>query len=77
MCRKAWIEAAQRVLAGDTAGIRCPVRDDAEVRVEWLPALGGGGEFHLACPECGAENYILVQARPGTDEASPLEPGVT
>lgn len=41
MSREAWIEAGQRVVAGDTTGIRCPVRDDAELSVEWLPIESG------------------------------------
>jgi hypothetical protein len=60
MTRDAWLAVAQRVLAGETSGLRCPVCDHAALKIEWLPTGDGtGGEYHLRCDNCGAENFVL------------------
>jgi uncharacterized C2H2 Zn-finger protein len=61
-----WIEAAKSVARDPRSPIRCPVADDADLVVEWLPASGdsGRGEIMLRCPACGAVNYLLVPERP-------------
>lgn len=67
MSRRAWIDAAQRVLAGEREGIVCPVNGDADLLVNWVPfETAIGGEFRLACPACGEMNFVLVR---GEDSA--------
>lgn len=61
MSRTKWIEAAQRAVAGDTVGLRCPENDDGELEVEWIPIEDDIGEYRLVCPECGSENYVLIR----------------
>lgn len=62
MSRRAWIDAAQRVLAGERDGIACPANGDADLMVDWVPFdTAIGGEFRLACPVCGETNFVLVR----------------
>jgi hypothetical protein len=58
--RREWIEVAKRVVAGDTVGLRCPVSDDDQLQVQWIPIDAGRGEYRLSCRGCGAENYVLA-----------------
>ena len=60
--RRAWIDAAQRVLAGERDGLVCPVNGDSYLLVDWVPfETAIGGEFRLACPACGEPNFELVR----------------
>ncbi len=72
--RRAWIDAAQRVLAGERDGIACPVNDDADLMVDWVPfETEIGGEFRLACPRCGETNFVLVRGDSPTPARRVLE----
>lgn len=63
MSRRAWVDAAKRVLAGEREGIVCPANGDAELLVDWVPFDAAvGGEYRLACPVCGETNFVLVRA---------------
>lgn len=58
----AWLEVAKRVANGDRENLSCPVRHDGYLVVRWIPfQVGGGGEYQMRCPECGAENFLLVR----------------
>jgi DNA-directed RNA polymerase subunit RPC12/RpoP len=60
MERTAWIEVAKQVLAGNTAGLKCPICGHDALDVEWLPFDDGtGGEFRIRCRNCGAQNFVL------------------
>ena len=78
MSRGAWIDAAQRVLAGERDGIACPVNDDADLVIDWVPfETEIGGELRLACPVCGETNFVLVRGDDPTPADGGLEPDET
>jgi hypothetical protein len=66
--RARWLKAAKRAAMPATGPIRCPENDDADLRIDWIPASqndpDGRGEYHLQCPGCGAQNYMLFAAKP-------------
>lgn len=68
--RGAWIDAAQRVLAGERHGIVCPVNGDGNLLVDWFPfETAAGGEFRLACHTCGETNFVLVRGDDSTRDS--------
>ena len=62
--RDGWMKIAERVLSqSPTDRIRCPVNDDAELVVEWLPyGDNARGKCHLFCPTCGAYLNVVITA---------------
>ena len=70
--RAKWLEAAKKVLAGDSGSIPCPKSDDEFLVVEWLPSRdGGSGEYHLRFATYGVETYIrksLANGLGGVDD---------
>ena len=73
MSRQAWTSAARRVLAGERGGILCPENEDEFLVVTWLPSPDQGGEYHLHCPGCGAEVYVLKRL-PDVDAVPSVAP---
>jgi hypothetical protein len=67
--RAAWLEVANRVSRGERENLLCPVRRDGYLVIRWIPFTGGGGgEYQVRCPECGAENFLLMRdAGPGQE----------
>lgn len=60
MSRAAWLAAAEHVLAGEVEDLQCPACDQPTLAVERLPTGDrSGGEYHLHCDRCGAENFVL------------------
>jgi len=75
--RDRWLAAAKAVVEGSLTGYRCPENDDADLRSEWIPFSdgGGGGEYRVYCPSCGAENYVLVRKeRSAAEQEQPPPP---
>ncbi len=61
MSRRGWIDAGIMVTGSPSELIRCPENDDDYLVITWIPSqTPGKGEFHLKCPTCGADNYVLV-----------------
>lgn len=70
-----WLAIATAVTGGRTTGLTCPASGDRDSRVTWHSAANGdgdgdGGEWHLWCPVCHAENYLLARDRRSTDASS-------
>lgn len=67
--RAAWLDVARRVGHGERENLLCPVRRDDYLVIRWIPfqGEGGGGEYQLRCPKCGAENSLLIRSSAGGD----------
>ena len=64
--REAWVEAGRQAIEAGTVDVECPENSDGALRLEWIPANAGDGnegEYRIWCPECGAQNFVLVRDR--------------
>jgi tetratricopeptide (TPR) repeat protein len=57
-----WMKVAELVLSkSPPSHIRCPVNDDGELVIEWLPhGNNERGKCHLLCPTCGAQLNVVI-----------------